>query len=65
MSKRLLLGVLMAHLFIVAFAQDENKLSWSTQLFLQEMKGEISLDKQTMSPNLPGLVPVIENKKTQ
>ena len=60
MRKRYFLTVIMLGLFIVGWAQDdvEKKLSITTQLFLNEMKGEISFERDTKAEKQLGLKPI-------
>ena len=60
MYKRLLLSVILAAVAVVGWAQndDSNKLSVTTQMFLQELNGDISFDRDTKAEKQLGLVPV-------
>lgn len=57
MKRRLLLCILMMGFFIAGWAQDESKLSITTQMFLQELNGDISLKRDTKAEKQHGLVP--------
>ena len=57
MKRRLLLCILMMGCFITGWAQNENKLSITTQMFLQELNGDISLKRDTKAEKQHGLVP--------
>lgn len=57
MSKRLLFSIIFAATVVVGWAQndDGNKLSITTQMFLQELKGEISFERDIKSERRLGL----------
>lgn len=57
MSKRLLFSIIFAATVVVGWAQndDGNKLSVTTQMFLQELKGEISFERDIKTERRLGL----------
>lgn len=59
MGKRFLLAIILAGCTLVGFAQDIDygKLSVTTQMFLEELKGELNFNRDTQSETKLGLVP--------
>ena len=59
MSKRLLFSIIFAAIAVVGWAQndDSNKLSITTQMFLQELNGDISFERDTKAEKQHDLVP--------
>ena len=58
--RRLLLAILLAGTSLAGFAQDDSskKLSVTTQMFLEEMKGELSMERDTKAEKQLELIPV-------
>ncbi len=64
MRKFLLMTVLFVGFTLTGWAQNESKLSWSTQLFLNERDGSISLERDTKAEKNLGLVRIDEDLKS-
>lgn len=58
MNRRLLLSLILSAIAVVGWAQNENKLSATTQMFLDELQGNISFERDTKVEKQLGLKPI-------